>query len=367
MLDSGRWLLPVEASTLRREDDTVHRAWTVLIAVALLAPACGRMALLSPGPVSYDEELFAGKRLLAYTVPAPRSEEGPQDTVIGKVRTHRVREGETLLDLARYYDLGYNEIIEANPGIDPWLPPVGEAIVLPTAWVLPCCTFEGLVLNIPEMRLYFYRREARDPDLLIVVTHPVGIGHGARRTPRGTFHVRGKTENPTWIIPESIRRERIRDKGDMRRSIAGGDPDNPLGKYRLELSLPRYAIHGTNAPWGVGRRVSHGCARLYPEDIERLFPLVEVGTRVELAYQPVKVGTRGGSVYVEVHPDVYGYGPPAYESARATLKRQGLAARVDGQALRSSLADSRGIPLQVGLIGKRSRLPLSQAFCCDHR
>lgn len=327
-------------------------AWNVVITSVLLTAGCGPVGVLWPRSVSYDEETFARKRLVAYVIPAPRSEDTPRDTVVGKIRSYRVRRGDTFLDIARYYDLGYDEIVEANPGIDPWLPPVGETIVLPTAWVLPCCTFEGMVLNIPEMRLYFYRRDVHDPDRLVVVTHPVGIGRAARRTPRGTFHVRGKTENPTWVIPESIRQERIRDDGDARRAIAGGDPDNPLGKYRLELSLPRYAIHGTNVPWGVGRQVSHGCARLYPEDIERLFPLVDVGTRVELMYQPVKVGTRGGAVYVEAHADVYGFGLSAYRSARTTLKRLGLTALVDGHVLRSSLAESRGMPRRVGFTGR---------------
>src|SRR5262249_31768549 len=156
---------------------------------------------------------------------------------------------DTLLDVARYYDLGWNEIVEANPGVDPWIPPVGTAVVLPTEWVLPCCRYEGIVLNIPEMRLFFYRRPAGDPHTLLVDTHPVGLGRTDRPTPRGHFQVRGKTVNPRWNIPASIREEHIRERGDARTTIAGGDPDNPLGKYRIELSIPNYTIHGTNVPW----------------------------------------------------------------------------------------------------------------------
>src|SRR5204863_8654735 len=140
----------------------------------------------------------------------------------------------------RYYDLGYNEIVDANPGVDPWVPPVGTTIVLPTEWILPCCSYEGLVVNITEMRLYLYRRTPGDARTLIVDTLPVGLGRDDRRTPRGRFTVRGKTVNPTWIIPQSIRAEHIEETGDTRTKIPGGDPDNPLGKYRLELTLPRY-------------------------------------------------------------------------------------------------------------------------------
>jgi L,D-transpeptidase ErfK/SrfK len=295
----------------------------------------------------YDETAFAEKSIREYLIPVP-AQGGSAETVIGEIRTYRIRANDTLLDIARYYDLGYNEIVEANPGIDPWLPTVGRKIVLPMAWVLPCCTFEGIVLNIPELRLYFYRRVPTDPDTLIVSTHPVGLGRMEWRTPRGTFEIRDKSVHPRWIIPDSIRRERIRERGDTRRSIPGNDPDNPLGTYRLRLTLPRYAIHGTNKPWGVGRQVSHGCVRLYPEDIEWLFPLVEVGTPVEFTYQPVKVGLRRKAVYVEIHPDIYGYVTTTYRGTLAHLERRGfLSAAVDREALLSSLRTSRGMPLAV--------------------
>ena len=321
-----------------------------VVAAALLVQAslgCHRGGPVPPPPAEFDEARFATKRLVAYEIPLETEGGVPRDMVIGRRQTYRIRNGDTLLDIARYYDLGYNEITEANPGIDPWVPTPGVDIVLPTIWVVPCCTFEGIVLNIPEMRLYFYRPAPEHPNTLLVVTHPVGLGRGDWRTPRGRFAVRGKTKNPTWVIPQSIRGERMRDRGDARRSIAGGDPENPLGAYRFELTVPRYAIHGTNKPWGIGRQVSHGCAQLYPEDIERLFPLVEAGMPVEFTYQTIKVGQRHDAVYLEAHRDIYGYAPVTAAQARRVLVDRGLGADVDASTLEASLAGSRGVPVRV--------------------
>src|SRR5207247_333374 len=198
-------------------------------------------------------------------------------------------------------------LLDANPGVDPWVPAVGTDVVVPTEWVLPCCTYQGIVVNIPELRLYYFRPAPDDPRTTLLTTYPVGLGREDWRTPRGKFRVQAKHVKPTWYIPESIRREHIAERGDARRFIPGGAPDNPLGGYRLQLSRSTYGIHGTDIPWGIGREATHGCVRLYPEDIERLFPLVPVGTPVEFTYQPVKVGDRGGAVYVEAHRDVYRY------------------------------------------------------------
>jgi L,D-transpeptidase ErfK/SrfK len=321
------------------------RAVVAVLLVSLFSIGCQRI-IRRGEPVSYDEETFAAKTLRAYPIPVP-SPKGAPAAVIGRVQSYRVQDGDTLLDIARLHDLGYNEITQANPGVDPWLPPIGETVVLPTSWVLPCCTVEGLVLNIPEMRLYFYRRKPANAPTVLVITHPVGIGPQELQTPRGVYKVRGKSTNPTWFIPDSIRQERIQERGDDRRAIRGGDPENPLGKYRFELTRPRYVIHGTNAPWGIGRQVSHGCARLYPEDIERLFPHVPVGTRVEFTYQPFKVGVRDGVVFLEVHADIYGYSPPTYENVLALLKRKNLQGRVDEQLIRAALKKPRGVPVRV--------------------
>jgi L,D-transpeptidase ErfK/SrfK len=203
-------------------------------------------------------------------------------------------------------------------------------------------------VNIPEMRLFLYLRSPHDPATTTVYTYPVGLGRDDWRTPSGKFKIRGKTVNPQWNIPESIRKEHIADRGDPRKFIPGGDPDNPLGKYRIELTLPMYGIHGTNIPWGVGMQVSHGCVRLYPEDIERLFPLVRVGLPGEFTYQPVKVGRRGGAVYVEVKRDIYGYAPALYHEAMAAVERVRLADQVDQRLLLRALEDAdSGLPVRV--------------------
>jgi L,D-transpeptidase ErfK/SrfK len=311
---------------------------TIATLVALVALGSARAA--------WDEGTFDAKPDPGFAITIPKGQP-PTETVIGRVRAYRIRKGDTLMDVARYFDVGYNEMLAANPYIDPWVPPAGATILLPTEWVLPCCTYEGVVVNIPEMRLYFYRRSQDDPTTTIVHTYPVGLGRDDWRTPSGRFKIRGKTVNPRWNIPESIRKEHIAERDDPRTFIAGGDPDNPLGKYRLELTLPLYAIHGTNIPWGVGMQVSHGCVRLYPEDIARLFPTVPVGAPGEFVYQPIKVGRRRGVVYVESDKDIYGYTPAVFSEAMSIAERAGLAGAIDSQELLGALEDQSGMPVAV--------------------
>jgi L,D-transpeptidase ErfK/SrfK len=323
---------------------------------ALLAGCVGRVQLPAlpsrPPKVAesslpvMNEEAFADKPLRAYRIPTPKPGMVPEQTVIGEIGSHRIRPGETLLDVARYYDLGINEMADANPSVDLLHPKVGTTVVVPTQWVLPCCTYEGMVLNVPELRLYYYERAPDDPDTTIVRTYPLGLGRDDRRTPRGSFSVTGKTVNPTWVIPESIRRDHIRESGDARHSIPGGAADNPLGKYRFELSLKSYRIHGTNIPWGIGMLVSNGCARLYPEDVEHLFPMVKVGTKGAFIYQPTKVGVRGGKVYVEAHPDLYRQGTGLPPGAAKMLQTAGLAPG-DGRVT-AVLKEAQGVPKAVG-------------------
>jgi L,D-transpeptidase ErfK/SrfK len=330
----------------------LRRAALWVVAGALAAGCHVPLSPRGAAPEPWTEARFARKEMHTYRV---KLEDGlPTETVVGRVGTYKIRQGDTLLDVARLYDVGYQEIVDANPGVDAWVPPVGTTVVVPTWWVLPCCRYEGLVMNIPEMRLYHYRRAAKDSDTLLVQTYPVGLGRTDRRTPRGRFTVKGKTANPTWVIPERIRQEHIAEHGDDRRAIPGGHPDNPLGKYRIELSIPYYTIHGTNNPWGAGMPVSHGCARLYPEDIEHLFPLVKPGMPVEFLYQPVKVGRRKDGTYLEAHADLYGMSGSLDAAARKELGRLGRS--VDGKTLRGALTRSRGLPVRVagGAAGDRS-------------
>ncbi len=307
------------------------------------------------GPPRFEERAFARKPLTTFRIPTPAAGEATPPAVLGATRHYRIRSGDTLLDVARWFDLGYNEIVDANPGMDPMLPPVGADVVVPTEWVLPCCTTDGIVVNIPEMRLYYFRRDPRDPATTIVDTYPVGLGRDDRRTPRGRFRVEHKNVNPTWYVPESIRREHLRERGDGRRFIPGGAPDNPLGNYRLQLSRRIYGIHGTDIPWGVGMLVTHGCVRLYPEDIAHLFPLVPVGTQVEFTYQPVKAGTRDRSVYVEVHHDIYKYSRSLAAETRAVLARRRLDGRVERRLLDDAVRSAAGVPMRVSPDGVARR------------
>ncbi len=215
-------------------------------------------------------------------------------SVVGDLKWHVIAEGETLLDVARWYDLGYNQIILANPKVDPWVPKPGSKVVIPAVYVLP--RFKtGLVVNLAEMRLYFFRKEAGRN---IVYTAPIGIGTEGKLTELGVYTVIRKKKNPSWHVHKSIREE-----DPTLPAVVPPGPENPLGKYALYLSRGAYAIHGTNKPWGIGRRVSHGCIRLYPEDIEALYPLVPVGTPVFIIYQPYKLGLKEGKVYLQSFPD----------------------------------------------------------------
>ena len=328
----------------------------VLAMMILLAAATAARA-------QYDEQAFVEKAIPTYTIPTPAP--GSVAPLIGQARVYRIRKGDTLMDLARLFDLGYNEIVEANPYIDAWVPPVGATILVPTEWILPCCTYRGIVVNVPEMRI-FYMRPGATPGTTQVTTYPVGLGRDDWRTPTGKFKVSGKTVNPPWNIPESIRAEHIKERGDPRTFIPGGDPENPLGKYRLELTLPMYRIHGTNIPWGVGMQVSHGCVRLYPEDIERMFPTVPVGTPGEFVYQTAKIGQRDGVLYAEVHEDIYGYTPAIFRETLGLIERDGLTDRVDQSLLEAGMQDSGGVPFRISRDRAASE-PLTRTSAVDLR
>jgi L,D-transpeptidase ErfK/SrfK len=307
---------------------------------------------LTPPCMAWDETSFDQKKTIAHPYMLPN---GTRDfhtqTVIGSPRTYTVQHKDTLLDIARFFDLGYNEITAAHPDVDPWIPKAGSTLSIPTSWILPQSRFKGMVVNIPEMRMYYYPPEDKRIDQPVVLTYPVGLGREEWPTPRTPFRIRGKTANPTWVIPQSIKEERIKEKGWSENSIPGGVAENPLGKYRLELSLSQasgaYAIHGTNNPWAVGRLVTHGCIRLYPEDIARFFDIVRVGSPGELTYQPVKIGMQHGRVYIEAHTDIYNFVPDLWGEAQKVVQNSGWAPLVDPLLLTKALRDQSGIPVDV--------------------
>lgn len=222
------------------------------------------------------------------------------DVIIGELDAVVIDDESTLLDLARYYGLGYQDIKLLNPDVDTWLPKKGQIIELPLKFILPAVERKGLVLNIPEMRLYYFPiHEEGKP--IEVVTYPLGVGRAGWETPYRKTRIIGKREYPDWTPPESIRKEH-EEAGDPLPEIVEAGPDNPLGDYALRLGMPAYLIHGTNKPWGIGMRVSHGCIRLYPEDIAELFYRVEVNTPVNIINMPYKIAEQDGVLYLEVHP-----------------------------------------------------------------
>ena len=288
------------------------------------------------------------RELTTYLFADEALESGIGSAVIGITRSVVANGEETFVDLSREHDLGYNELLAANPTLDPWVVEKGRGLVLPTEWILPRGPREGIVVNIPEMRLYYFMPPSLPGERVsTVISYPVGLGREEWKTPLADFRVRGKTKNPVWILPDSVKAERIKEKGHSEDMIPGGAPDNPLGRHRFELTLGSYAIHGTNKNWGVGMQVSHGCVRMFPEDIAALFPLVPVGTKGRLDYQPVKVGIRGGRVLVEVHADIYGMTPWLWQLAQDVVREAGLEREVDPAKLEAAVEALSGVPTDV--------------------
>jgi L,D-transpeptidase ErfK/SrfK len=222
-----------------------------------------------------------------------------EQTVVGEPQVVFMRENDTFSDLAREYGLGYDELLAANPGIDPWLPGENTAVTLPTQYVLPNTPKSGVVLNIATKRLFYFPPPA-EGELQQVLTYPIGIGRVGWETPLGITSVVSKARDPHWWVPASVRREHA-EMGNPLPSVVPPGPDNPLGTRVLKLEMPGYLIHGTNQPYGVGMRVSHGCVRLYPENIELLYTLIDVGETVTIINEPYQMGRRDGVLYFEAH------------------------------------------------------------------
>jgi L,D-transpeptidase ErfK/SrfK len=292
----------------------------------------------------------APKRAAPAPAPAPAALAAGDD-LIGIVSTVTTQEQDTLLDLARDNDVGYVEIRAANPGIDPWLPGAGRTVLLPTAHILPDAPRTGIVINLAELRLYYF--PPRGSGETTPRTFPIGIGGEGKETPVGRTSIASKRVHPTWNPTPS---ERQGDP-DLPEHVPAG-PDNPMGDYALYLGWKAYAIHGTNKPYSIGRRDSSGCIRLLPEDIETLFKAVSIGTPVTVVDQPVKVGRSAGELYLEVHPSqedvdsIEETGQPAAivapDAETAVLKAAGADAdRVDWYAVGRIAQRRTGVPEQI--------------------
>jgi L,D-transpeptidase ErfK/SrfK len=220
--------------------------------------------------------------------------------VVGTLQVTHSRHEDTLADIARRFNLGYDEVVRANPDVDPWLPGEGTRIVLPTQFVLPEAPAEGIVVNIAALRMFYFPKQAKD-EPRVVMTFPIGIGKVGWATPIGTTKIVSKREKPLWTPPPSVRKEH-EEAGDPLPAQVPAGPDNPLGLYAMNLGWPSYLIHGTNKPPGVGMRASHGCIRMYPEDIAKVFPEIPVGMKVTVVNQPLLYRWQGDSLYVQSYP-----------------------------------------------------------------
>ena len=273
-----------------------------------------------------------------------------EQTVVGEPQIVLAGPDDTFSDLARTYGLGYDDLVDANPGIDPWRPGEGTAVLLPTQYVLPDAPKRGVILNIASKRLFYYP-QAVDGEAQTVLTFPIGIGRVGWETPLGETTVIDKAENPTWWVPASVRREHA-EMGNPLPSVVPAGPDNPLGSRVLKLDMPGYLIHGTNQPYGVGMRVSHGCVRLYPENIEFLYTLVDIGEQVIIMNEPFQMGRKDGVLYFEAHPALEDDTVPADDRLTAMLEAQHGA---DGLVLNDhlkthvrSLAETpTGVPVSI--------------------
>jgi L,D-transpeptidase ErfK/SrfK len=261
---------------------------------------------------------------------------------------------DTLLDIARRYSLGYEEIIRANPGVDPWLPGEGTEILLPGRRILPPRPREGIVVNLPEHRLYYYPKPKKGHKA-VVVTYPVSIGRMDWHSPLGETRVVGKEKHPNWYPPESIRKEHAAN-GDPLPKVVRPGPENPLGDYKMRLAVGdgTYEIHGTNNPLAVGMAITHGCIRMYPENVAALFATVPMGTKVWLINDPVKVAYVDGDLLVEAHPPVDGEGQtvaPDLELLSRQLDRAlgDSTAAIHWDFARQALQAATGLPTVVGL------------------
>lgn len=289
-------------------------------------------------------------RVGAEALPMP----APDSDLVGNPDTVLSRAGDTLLDIARERGYGYEEVKRANPKVDPWLPGEATAVVLPGQRILPDAPRQGIVVNLAEMRLYYFPKPAggEPPSLL---TYPIGIGKEGWQAPTLAARISAKTRDPAWRVPESIRREHAQRGDPLPAYIPPGD-NNPLGDYALRIADTDYLIHGSNRKYGIGMRVSHGCIRMEADAIAELFQRVPVGTPVRIVDQPYKVGIENGRLYLEAHP-------PLAERRAATGKTAMVAAliqateawyyQVDWEKAFQVVEAARGVPVAIGTVTAR--------------
>lgn len=365
-------LRPTPAAMLRSSSPSCPRLRT--LGVGSLAAAMLALAGCALLPKTTDTAAPAAPVVLRPDPTAPRLApldskhyelESPDQELVGAPQVLFTRYEDTFSAIAQHYNVGYEELRHANPGVDHWLPGEATPVYLPTELILPDAPRRGIVINVPAMRLYYYdvvgpqagRGATRDdsadpkPERRLVATYAIGIGEEGWATPLGEGTVTQKARDPVWYVPASIRKAHAA-RGEMLPSVVQPGPDNPLGRHALALSLPGYLIHGTNKPAGVGMRSSHGCIRLYPGDIAELFEVVTKGTAVNIVNQPVLAGWRNGELYLEVHrplaEDQRDVRADVDKVLADALERAGVAAaELDQAVIDKVLTEQRGMPFPV--------------------
>ncbi len=278
-----------------------------------------------------------------------------REDVIGLIQVVKAGKEDTLTDIARRFNVGYEEIVRANPGVDPWLPGEGREIVVPSQFILPNAPREGLVINSAAMRLFYFPKR-KSGEKQVVYTHPIGIGKVGWKTPEGSTKVVRKAKDPTWRPGPGVRAEH-KQNGEILPAIVPPGPENPLGTRAMYLGWSTYLIHGTNKPAGVGLRSSHGCIRLFPEDVESIYEMVQVGEKVTVVNQPFVFGWHEEQLYLQAY-DVLEDDPRDWQKAQKKLLSRSLAQRIQAQlksraeainweAVSRLAHDPRGIPVSI--------------------
>lgn len=377
-----------------------------LCAAALLLASCATPPPPPPPPVAVVVPPPPAPPPRQAPLATHRFEILPTDDVVGQVQLVITGKQDTLPDIARRFNVGYEEIVRANPGVDPWVPGEGREIVVPTRFVLPVAPREGVVINIAAMRLFYFvpppkpvqgkgkaKAQAKasgaaaapavaaidePPKPQVVITHPIGIGKVGWSTPEGRTRIIGRQKDPVWVPPLSVRKEHLAN-GERLPAVVPPGPDNPLGRFKFTLGWPSYLIHGTNKPYGVGLRSSHGCIRLYPEDIQSLFELIPVGTPVQVVNQPYVMGWQDGTLQLQAVA-VLEDDRRDWRKGRHALLQKTLTARIQQQlkaaghsidweaaAQRADAAHGLPVPVWTGADGEVPAAPLARALRVQNR
>lgn len=306
----------------------------MLSRVSVVARSLTLASLCAAGPVA------------ALELPLPP----PGEDIVGHVQVIKAQYEDTFADLGAANDLGYLEMVAANPGVDPWLPGAGAEIILPTRYILPAGPREGIVINLAEYRMYYFPKGQN-----VVHTFPLGIGREGWGSPIAKTTITAKTANPGWTPPASIRAEHAAD-GDPLPAYVPPGPDNPLGPFKFTLGVPGYLIHGSNKKFGIGMRVSHGCFRMLNHNVLELAKMAPVGTPLRIINEPYKFGISNGRIYLEAHAPLDDHGEPSVVDKHtavinALLKRDDLAGqlRLDWEVVREVVAAEDGMPIEIAV------------------